>query len=144
MSAQGCELVDGVPPVRPAHGTRRVMLDAAGRVTLPDGWPGEVVLARLPGPCVGMYTAAAFERTAEALVQADPVRARWFLRDAVEVPVGTRRRVAIAPALRSYAQITSGEPCILAGTKDHLELWDETWWQASGRTTPALAAPVSD
>jgi MraZ protein len=123
-------------------GTYSRAVDEKLRVSLPKrlreamGCEAGGVVFVTPGTdgSLAIYTAPAFDRLAAQLSQASPTRrdVRAFRRmlygQAQQVELDRQGRLRIGPELARTAGIR--KEVVLIGVEDHLEVWDQTSWDA--------------
>lgn len=109
-------------------------LDGGGRVALParyrEAFRGEVILARLFEPCVNVFTLEGWEAIQQRLdtlsmFQEDARRIQRTLNSWLFTGEPDRQgRVLVPPPLRAYAQLEPGQPVVVIGAGNRLELWN--------------------
>jgi MraZ protein len=122
-------------------GEHQHSLDAKGRVILPARFREQLeegaVMARALDGCLAVYPASEFDRVARKLRDArergarERQAARAFFSGAVEITPDKQGRVAIPPQLREYAGLE--RDVIVAGSFDHIEIWDAQRFHDSDR-----------
>ena len=112
----------------------RVSLPKRLREAMGCGVGGSVFVTPGTDGSLAIYTAEAFDRLAGQLSQASPTRrdVRAFRRmlygQAQQVELDRQGRIRIGPELARTAGIR--REVVLVGVEDHLELWDQTAWDA--------------
>ena len=123
-------------------GTFRRTLDDKLRVAIPKslrdimGHPQRPVAYLAPGTdgSLVLYTEEAFLRLAQVLSASSPtgedVRAfsRLFYAQAQPVEIDRQGRIRVPPELAKLAGLE--KDVVLLGVRDHLELWDQSRWEA--------------
>jgi len=117
-------------------GTFEHSLDDKGRLVLPTAFRGRLAdgaYLTLWESCLALFAPAQFEDFVDRLsekvrsTEADPSALRVFMANAQEVRPDSQGRFPIAPRLRDYAGLESS--VVLAGVRDHIELWSPPRWQ---------------
>lgn len=114
-------------------------IDDKNRLTLPARFrtalAGGVVLTRGLDTCLDVYTRADWDALVEArLAPLDPFSRearelmRFFFSAATDAELDRQGRVLVPPALARHAKL--GRDVVVAGVRDHLEIWDRTAWAA--------------
>ena len=114
-------------------------IDDKNRLTLPARFrtacAGGVVLTRGLDTCLDVYTRANWDALVEArLAPLDPFSReardlmRFFFSAAADAELDRQGRVLVPPALARHAKL--GRDVVVAGVRDHLEIWDRTAWAA--------------
>ncbi len=114
-------------------------IDDKNRLTLPARFrtacAGGVVLTRGLDTCLDVYTRADWDALVEArLAPLDPFSReardliRFFFSAAADAELDRQGRVLVPPALARHAKL--GRDVVVAGVRDHLEIWDRTAWAA--------------
>ena len=112
-------------------------IDDKNRLTLPARFrtacAGGVVLTRGLDTCLDVYTRADWGALVEArLAPLDPFSReardlmRFFFSAAADAELDRQGRVLVPPALARHAKL--GRDVVVAGVRDHLEIWDRTAW----------------
>ena len=108
----------------------RLTLPAKFRTAFADG----VVLARGLEPCLTAYPRGEWETTVESrLRELDPLGRegrlmhRYFFSGAAEAELDKQGRVMIPASLVAHAGL--GKEVVVAGIRDHLEIWDRASWR---------------
>ncbi len=119
-------------------GTYEHTLDDKNRLTLParfrDAFASGVFLARGMDGCVSVYTPDAWDQfTSVRLGDLHPLTeegrqmSRFIYAGASDAELDKQGRVVLPQALLDRAGL--GREVIVAGLRDHLEIWDRTAWQ---------------
>ena len=119
-------------------GTYEHTLDDKNRLTLParfrDAFSEGVFLARGMDGCVSVYTASAWDEfTSVRLGDLHPLTeegrqmSRFIYAGASDAELDKQGRVVIPQALLDRAGL--GREVIVAGLRDHLEVWDRIAWK---------------
>lgn len=114
-------------------------IDDKNRLTLPARFrtalAGGVVLTRGLDACLDVYTRADWDALVEArLAPLDPFSRearelmRFFFSAATDAELDRQGRVLVPPALARHAKL--GRDVVVAGVRDHLEIWDRKAWAA--------------
>ena len=114
-------------------------IDDKSRLTLPakfrDALAGGVILTRGLDSCVAVFARADWQTLAdERLAPLDPFAPatrdmmRFFFAAAADAELDKQGRVLVPPALIRHAQL--GREVVVAGVRDHLEIWDRGAWAA--------------
>jgi MraZ protein len=122
-------------------GEHQHSLDAKGRVILParfrDQLEDGAVMAKALDGCLAVYPVEEFQRVAANLQDArsrgatERQAARSYFSGAVEITPDKQGRVAVPPHLREYAGLE--RDVIVAGSFDHIEIWDAQRFHDSDR-----------
>lgn len=113
-------------------------IDDKNRLTLPakfrQAFADGVVLARGIEPCLTAYPSGEWAATVESrLRELDPLRKegrlmqRFFFSGAAEAELDKQGRVMIPSSLAEHAGL--GKEVVVAGIRDHLEIWDRAAWR---------------
>jgi MraZ protein len=113
-------------------------IDDKNRLTLParfrDAFAGGVVLTRGMDGCLYAYPREEWRESVESrLRQLDPlsregrVMQRFFFSGAAEDELDRQGRITIPGALSTHAGL--GREVVVAGVRDHLEIWDRATWR---------------
>jgi MraZ protein len=113
-------------------------IDDKNRLTLParfrQAFDDGVVLARGIERCLSAYPRDQWAATVESRLQElDPlsregrVMQRFFFSGAAEAELDKQGRVMIPSSLAEHAGL--GKEVVVAGIRDHLEIWDRTTWR---------------
>lgn len=125
-------------------------VDEKGRLPLPPKFRREmkveVVLARGREKCILVYPQAEWKRLADSLAAkvVAPANLRKLNRaifgSAFSVSLDGQGRMALPPALRSYAEI--GESAVVIGANNYVELWNEELWKAEKASADEQASQI--
>lgn len=118
-------------------GTHEHTVDEKNRLTLParfrDAFAEGLVLTRGMDGCVSVYTRAAWDQLVSVrLVDLDPFTHearqmnRFIYAGASDAELDRQGRVVLPQALIDHAQLE--REVIVAGLRDHLEIWDRSAW----------------
>ena len=113
-------------------------IDEKSRLTLPArfrrAFAAGVVLTRGMEGCVYVYPSEDWHRfVAGRLDELDPLSkearqlARFLYSGATETEVDRQGRVMVPPALKTHAKLE--RDVVVAGVRDHLEIWDRAAWR---------------
>ena len=114
-------------------------VDDKSRLTLPakfrDALVDGVVLTRGLDGCVDVFARADWDRRVqESLAPLNPFTkeardlTRFFFAAAADADLDKQGRVLVPPALVKHAKL--GREVVVAGARDHLEIWDRKAWAA--------------
>jgi MraZ protein len=114
-------------------------IDDKNRLTLPakfrQAFEKGLVLTRGIERCLVAYPRAEWAATVESrLRELDPLSKegrlmqRYFFSGAAEAEVDKQGRVMVPSPLGDYAGL--GKEVVVAGIRDHLEIWDRASWRA--------------
>jgi MraZ protein len=114
-------------------------IDDKNRLTLPakfrQAFDGGLVLTRGIERCLYAYPRDEWAATVESrLRELDPlsregrVMQRYFFSGAAEGELDKQGRVMVPSSLSDYAGL--GKEVVVAGIRDHLEIWDRASWRA--------------
>jgi MraZ protein len=128
-------------------------IDDKNRLTLPakfrEALSGGVVLTRGMDGCLYCYPRQDWERTVDQRLAAlDPLSKegrlmqRFFFAGASESEPDKQGRVMVPATLAEHAGI--GREVVVAGVRDHLEIWDRTAWRAHLREIEGSAEHVAE
>ena len=135
------------------YGEYEHTVDAKGRMNFPAKLREEFgehffIAKSFNEKCLTVYTQTAWEKLKEKLSDkpsnvALPIQ-RFLFGSACEAEPDKQGRIMIAPALRTYANITS--EVVVVGMVDRAEIWDKEAWLAYNETTSpdAIAAMASE
>jgi MraZ protein len=113
-------------------------LDDKNRLTLPakfrDAFAGGGVVTRGMDGCLVVYTKAGWEEFVSVRLQGlDPFSrearqiARFLFAGAVEAEPDRQGRIVVPAALIGHARL--GREVVVAGVRDHVEIWDRAAWR---------------
>ena len=128
-------------------------IDDKNRVTLParfrDALAAGVVLARGLDDCLDVWGRAEWnDSVASRLGALDPFSRearelkRFFFAIATDAELDKQGRVLVPPALVTYAGL--GREAVVAGVRDHLEIWNRTSWAAQVTSFEGSADDVAE
>jgi transcriptional regulator MraZ len=114
-------------------------LDAKNRLSVPAkfraAFSSGLVLSKYLDPCIAIWTPDEFERFTESYIRGlNPLsRERrhltaFFAHNSFDSELDSAGRVTLNPALLEHAGI--GKEVVIAGTHDHLEVWDGDRWRS--------------
>jgi MraZ protein len=118
-------------------GTHEHTVDEKNRLTLParfrEAFADGVVLTRGMDGCVSVYTRAAWDQLVSVrLIELDPFTQearqmnRFIYAGASDADLDRQGRVVLPQALIEHAGLE--REVIVAGLRDHLEIWDSSAW----------------
>ncbi|MPY96248.1 MAG: cell division/cell wall cluster transcriptional repressor MraZ [Acidimicrobiia bacterium] len=132
-------------------GTFEHSLDDKGRLVLPTAFRGRLAdggYLTLWESCLALFAPAQFEDFVERLnekvrsTEASPSALRVFMANASEVRPDSQGRFPVPTRLREYAGLESS--VVLAGVRDHIELWaPPRWADVSTQGDASLADAVA-
>ena len=113
-------------------------LDDKNRVTFParfrQSFSGGVFVAKGIDPCLVVYPPDGWNRLVEGRLQElDPFSrearqlSRFLFAGAAETELDKQGRIMLPPPLLEHAKL--GREVVIAGVRDHLELWDPNAWR---------------
>lgn len=117
-------------------GTFEHSLDEKGRLVLPTAFRGRLADGGYLTPyqsCLALWAPPQFEEFVDRLsdkvrsTEASPNAIRVFMANASEVRPDGQGRIAVPPRLRTHAGLDSS--VVLAGVRDHIELWAPQQWE---------------
>jgi MraZ protein len=128
-------------------------LDDKNRVTLParfrQAFADGVVVTRGMDGCLVVYTPEDWERfVAVRLEGLDPFSkearqmSRFIFSGATEAELDRQGRVMLPPALIHHAKL--GREVIVAGVRDHVEIWDRAAWREQLQDVEGSAELVAE
>jgi MraZ protein len=128
-------------------------LDDKNRLTLPAkfraAFAGGVVVTRGMDGCLYVYRRADWDALVEnRLAGLDPLSQegrrmqRFFFSGASEVEPDKQGRVMIPAALLDHAGL--GREVVVAGVRDHLEIWDRAKWRQELKEVEGSAEDVAE
>lgn len=132
-------------------GTFTPRLDDKGRLTLPAQYrnlvDGGIMLTRGQEHCVYGLKVSTYDAIAEKIRQLPFTHpgarnfTRWFFSGAAEAVPDKQGRVAIPPALRTWANLD--RDCTVIGVMDRFEIWNTDAWNTFEADTEADFADMS-
>jgi len=128
-------------------------IDDKNRLTLPakfrEALSGGLVITRGMDGCLNCYPQADWERLVESrLAGLDPlsregrVMHRYFFAGASEAEPDKQGRVLVPATLARTAGI--GREVVIAGVRDHLEIWDRAAWRDHVKEIEGSAEDVAE
>lgn len=134
------------------YGEYEHTIDAKGRMNFPAKLREEFgehffIAKSFNGKCLTVYTKESWEALRESLKgkpskEALPIQ-RFLFGSACEAEPDKQGRIAIAPALRNYANISS--EVVVVGLVDRAEIWDKASWEEyNNQTTPEDIAALAE
>jgi MraZ protein len=128
-------------------------IDDKNRLTLParfrDTFAGGVVVTRGMDGCLYVFPRDQWRDSIESRLEAlDPlsregrVMHRFFFSAASEDELDKQGRIMIPPALAEHASL--GREVVVAGVRDHLEIWDRAQWREHLREIEGSAEHVAE
>ena len=134
-------------------GTYEHTIDDKNRLTLParfrDALDVGIVLTRGLDECLDVFTRPDWDALVEArLAPLDPFTKearelmRFFFAAAADAELDKQGRVLVPPALANHARL--GREVVVAGVRDHLEIWDRTTWAAHVTKVEGSAEDVAE
>jgi MraZ protein len=128
-------------------------IDDKNRLTLParfrQPFDDGVVLARGIERCLSAYPRSEWAATVESRLQElDPlskegrVMQRFFFSGAAEAELDKQGRVMIPSSLAEHAGL--GKEVVVAGIRDHLEIWDRAAWREHLQEIEGSAEDVAE
>ena len=128
-------------------------LDEKNRLTLPakfrQAFADGVVVTRGMDGCLFGYTRGGWERfVADRLEGLDPFSrearqmSRFLFSGASEAELDRQGRIMLPPALIQHAKL--GREVVVAGVRDHLEIWDRAAWREQLKEVEASAELVAE
>ena len=114
-------------------------LDGKGRITVPARWRdllmatvnGQLIVAKNPDGCLGLYPLPVWESMEASLLELPSENDAWrrfFIGSATEVEIDGSSRVLIPPELRAWAGLDKDVKFM--GVGPHFELWDMARYEA--------------
>jgi MraZ protein len=134
-------------------GSHEHTIDDKNRLTLPAKYreafrDGLVVTRGLDG-CLYAYRRADWDRLVESRLAAlDPLSQearrlqRFFYSGAAEADLDRQGRVMLPAALTEHARL--GREVVVAGVRDHLEIWDRELWRREMAAVEGSAEDVAE
>jgi MraZ protein len=128
-------------------------LDDKNRLTLPArfraAFAGGVVLTRGLDGCLFAYPRADWDRLVEStLASLDPLSKegrrvqRFFFSGATEAELDRQGRVMVPAALIKHGGL--GRNVVVAGVRDHVEIWDSATWRKELNEVEGSAEDVAE
>jgi len=128
-------------------------LDDKNRLTLPakfrQAFAGGVVLTRGMDGCLYVYTRDAWGSfVAGRLEGLDPFSkearqmSRFMFAGAAETEIDKQGRVSVPPALVAHAKLD--KDVVVAGVRDHVEIWDRATWREQLQEVEGSAELVAE
>ena len=126
------------------------VIDAKGRLFIPAKFRDELgysfVITKGLSRCLSIYPMQEWERF-EAKINALPTRqARnlqlFFIASSQDCELDGQGRVLIPQKLREYAGLDKNT--VVAGMTDHIEVWDESEWNAMELTPESIAGIMEE
>jgi MraZ protein len=128
-------------------------IDEKNRLTLPakfrEAFAGGLVVTRGMDGCLYVFPREEWEASVEArLAELDPLSKegrlmqRYFYSGAAEADPDKQGRVMVPTALSDHAGL--GRDVVIAGVRDHLEIWDRAKWREHVREIEGSAEHVAE
>jgi MraZ protein len=128
-------------------------LDEKKRLTLPakfrDALAGGCVVTRGMDGCLYVFTSDAWERFVSVRLEGlDPFSkearqmSRFMFAGAAEAEPDKQGRIALPAALVAHARLD--REVVVAGVRDHIEIWDRTSWRAQLEEVEGSAERVAE
>jgi len=128
-------------------------LDDKNRLTLPakfrESFPDGLVLTRGMDGCLYAYPRADWDRLVQSrlasldlLSRDDRMIQRYFFSAAAEARPDRQGRIMIPAALARHAGLS--REVVVAGVRDHLEIWDRAAWRAQVKEVEGRAEDVAE
>jgi MraZ protein len=128
-------------------------IDEKNRLTLPakfrQAFAGGLVVTRGMDGCLYVFPRDEWEASVEArLAELDPLSKegrlmqRYFYSGAAEADPDKQGRVMVPSALSDHAGL--GRDVVIAGVRDHLEIWDRAKWREHVREIEGSAEHVAE
>jgi MraZ protein len=128
-------------------------IDDKNRITLPAKFravfAAGVVLTRGMDGCLYAYRSEDWEHLVESrLAELDPLSKegrrmqRFFFSGAIEAELDRQGRVMIPPALIQHGGL--GRNVVIAGMRDHVEIWDSATWRKEMKEVEGSAEDVAE
>ena len=128
-------------------------IDEKSRLTLPakfrQAFAGGLVVTRGMDGCLYVFPRDEWEASVEArLAELDPLSKegrlmqRYFYSGAAEADPDKQGRVMVPPALSEHAGLQ--RDVVIAGVRDHLEIWDRAKWREHVREIEGSAEHVAE
>ena len=127
-------------------------IDDKNRLTLPAKFRAAfatgVVLTRGMDGCLYAYRRDDWDKLVESLAELDPLSKegrrmqRFFFSGATEAELDRQGRVMIPAALIKHGGL--GRDVVVAGVRDHLEIWDSAAWDKEREEVEGSADDVAE
>jgi MraZ protein len=128
-------------------------IDEKNRLTLPakfrQAFAGGLVVTRGMDGCLYVFPRDEWEASVEGrLAELDPLSKegrlmqRYFYSGAAEADPDKQGRVMVPTALSEHAGL--GRDVVIAGVRDHLEIWDRAKWREHVREIEGSAERVAE
>jgi MraZ protein len=128
-------------------------IDEKNRLTLPakfrQAFAGGLVVTRGMDGCLYVFPREEWEASVEArLAELDPLSKegrlmqRYFYSGAADADPDKQGRVMVPTALSEHAGL--GRDVVIAGVRDHLEIWDRAKWREHVREIEGSAEHVAE
>jgi len=127
-------------------------IDDKNRLTLPAKFRAAfatgVVLTRGMDGCLYAYRRDDWETLVESLAELDPLSKegrrmqRFFFSGATEAELDRQGRMMIPAALKDHGGL--GRDVVVAGVRDHLEIWDKAAWRKELEEVEGSAEDVAE
>jgi MraZ protein len=128
-------------------------LDAKNRLNVPPkfrpAFSGGLVLAKWFDPCVTIWTPEGFDQATESyLAGIHPARedrrrvTRYFTHNSFDAELDSAGRVTLNQRLIDHAGLQ--REVIVAGSLDHVEVWDRERWEADQEDLGAEVAEIAE
>ncbi len=128
-------------------------IDDKNRLTLParfrQSFADGIVVTRGMDGCLYAYARAEWEQVVDSRLGAlDPLSKegrrmqRFFFSGASDAQPDKQGRVMIPPALLEHAKL--GREVVVAGVRDHLEIWDRAAWRRELNEVEGSAEDVAE
>ena len=134
-------------------GSHEHTIDDKNRLTLPakyrQAFRDGIVVTRGFDGCLYAYRRADWDRLVESRLAAlDPLSQearrlqRFFYSGAAEADLDRQGRVMLPAALTEHARL--GREVVVAGVRDHLEIWDRELWRREMAAVEGSAEDVAE
>ncbi len=120
------------------RGTFRYSLDNRGRIPIPArfraSFGNDVVLVENRDGCVEVFSAAAYEKDAEFLLNQRPTRRkvrllwRGYFGNSFDAEIDGQGRILLPPHLRQHGDLDG--QVVIVGCGEYLEIWNPQRWAA--------------
>ena len=128
-------------------------VDDKNRLTLPakfrQAFADGVFVTRGIDPCLAVYTREGWDRLVEGQLEGlSPFSrearqmSRFIFAGAIETEIDRQGRITLTPALIEHAKL--GREVVVAGVRDHLEIWDRGTWREQLREVEGSAELVAE